>query len=82
MERQAALYEAQREQLLQIHPEQYVLFGDGKVLDADTDFETLILRIFAEIGPREVFIQQVGIEAATPVMRTSLLTNRILNTLR
>lgn len=59
MAQQAALYEAQREHLLKTHAGQYVLFEDGKVLDADIDFETLILRIFAETGPRDVFIQQV-----------------------
>ncbi len=70
MEQQAASYEAQREQLLQTHAGQYVHFEDGNVLDADTDFETLILRTFAETGPRDVFIQQVGGEAVTPTVRT------------
>lgn len=74
MEQQAALYEAQREQLLQTHAGQYVLFEDGKVLDADTDFETLILRTFLENGYRDVFIQQVGAETVMPTVRTPFLT--------
>lgn len=59
MEQQAALYEAQRERLLQTHAGQYIHFEDGTVLDADADFETLILRTFAETGSKDVFIQAV-----------------------
>lgn len=74
MEQQAVLYEAQKERLLQTHRGQYILFEDGKVLDADADFETLVLRTFAQNGPRDVFVQQVGVENATPVVRTPFVT--------
>ena len=70
MEQQAALYKSQQNQLLGTYLGQYILFEDGKVLDADLDFETLILRIFAETGPRDVFIRQVGVEPTRPIGRT------------
>lgn len=74
MERQATLYSAQRDALTQRYLGQYVLFADGQVLDADRNFETLILRAYAETGPRDVFIQQVGSEDVTPMVRTPLLS--------
>lgn len=57
IERQSIAYEQHREQLLQNYKGQYVLFENGNVLDADIDFDTLVLRVIAQSGPRDVFIQ-------------------------
>lgn len=73
MERQATLYEAQKDQLISTYQGQFVYFEEGKVIDADNDFEILILRIFADSGPRDIFIRQVSAEAVVPSIRTPFL---------
>jgi hypothetical protein len=59
MERQAIAFEQARSVLLEQFLGQYVWFEDGRVLDADVDHETLVLRIYGDGEPRPLFVRKV-----------------------
>ena len=77
MERQSSLYQKHQAQLHQTYLGQYVLFEDGNVLDADADFEALVLRTFENEAPRDVFIKQVGSSDELPLVRTPFLSKAV-----
>ncbi|MEB3295216.1 MAG: hypothetical protein VKJ24_18840 [Synechococcales bacterium] len=59
MERQAALFEQMKSDLLEQYCNQFVWFEDGKVLDADKNHEVLVLRVYGEGAPRPLFVKKV-----------------------
>jgi hypothetical protein len=73
MDRQALLYEQQRRELLPRYNGQYIVFQDGVVLDADTDYASLIRRSYAESGPRPLFIRLVAAEDPSYSVRTPFM---------
>ena len=73
MDRQAALYTAQKEQLLQDYSGLYIHFEEGRVLDSDPSLENLVLRAFEASGSRDLFIKKVEEHSATPTVRTPFL---------
>jgi hypothetical protein len=73
MDKQALLYEQQRHELLTRYNGQYIVFQDGVVLDADTDYASLIRRSYAESGPRPLFIRLVAAEDPSYSVRTPFM---------
>jgi hypothetical protein len=73
MDRQALLYEQQRSELVTRYQGQYIVFKDGVVLDADTDYASLIRRSYAESGPRPLFIRLVAAEDPNYSVRTPFM---------
>jgi hypothetical protein len=59
MERQAIAFEQAKPVLLEQFLGQYVWFEDGRILDADVDHETLVLRIYGDGEPRPLFVRKV-----------------------
>jgi hypothetical protein len=59
MEAQAKLYDQQRGDLFLRYQGQYIWFEDGEVRDADDSFAGLMERIYAETGPRPLFVCKV-----------------------
>lgn len=52
----AAWYEKNKQRLLKRHEGEYLAIVDGKVVDHDPDFSELSERIFADLGPRPIFM--------------------------
>jgi hypothetical protein len=73
MDKQALLYEQQRHELLTRYNGQYIVFQDGVVLDADTDYASLIRRSYAESGPRPLFIRLVTAADPSYFVRTPFM---------
>jgi hypothetical protein len=74
MDKQALLYEQQRHELLTRYNGQYIVFQDGVVLDADTDYASLIRRSYAESGPRPLFIRLVAAVDPSYSVRTPFMS--------
>jgi hypothetical protein len=74
MDKQALLYEQQRRELLTRYNGQYIVFQDGVVLDADTDYASLIRRSYAESGPRPLFIRLVAAADPSYSVRTPFMS--------
>jgi hypothetical protein len=74
MDTQSLLYEQQRHELLTRYNGQYIVFQDGVVLDADTDYASLIRRSYAESGPRPLFIRLVAAEDPSYSVRTPFMS--------
>jgi hypothetical protein len=74
MDKQALLYEQQRHELLTRYNGQYIVFQDGVVLDADTDYASLIRRSYAESGPRPLFIRLVAAADPSYSVRTPFMS--------
>jgi hypothetical protein len=70
MEEQSQQFDHHRSHLLQTHPNQFIWFESGQVLDADTDFATLCDRVLPTYRP--TFIRQVLPEDPQPQVRTPL----------
>jgi hypothetical protein len=70
MEEQSQQFDNHRSHLLQTHPNQFIWFESGQVLDADTDFATLCDRVLPTHRP--TFIRQVLPEDPQPQVRTPL----------
>jgi hypothetical protein len=59
MERQSIAFEQAKPELMAQFLNQYVWFEDGRVLDADVDHETLVLRVYGDGEPRPLFVRKV-----------------------
>jgi hypothetical protein len=59
MERQSIAFEQAKPELMAQFLNQYVWFEDGRVLDADVDHETLVLRVYGDGEPRPLFVKKV-----------------------
>lgn len=59
MERQAVSFAANREKLLSQYAGMYVIFEDGKVLDAGPDEAALVMRYCTRDEPKDMFVKKV-----------------------
>jgi len=59
MERQAASFAANREKLLKQYAGMYVIFEDGKVLDAGPDEAALVIGYCTRDEPKHMFVKKV-----------------------
>jgi hypothetical protein len=57
--RQALLFDQMRSELLPQYSDKWVWFSDGKVLDADENYQALLDRVKKEIGDKIVLIKFV-----------------------
>jgi hypothetical protein len=64
LERQQALFDAAKLELLQRYRGQYVAFEDGQVLDHDSDDRAMADRVYQTYGYRDILMQWVTEEAA------------------
>lgn len=63
--RQALLFDQMRSELMSQYSDKWVWFCDGKVLDADEDYLTLLDRVKKETGDKMVFVKKVSPVAAS-----------------
>jgi hypothetical protein len=59
LDRQEALFDAAKPQLLATYPGEFVAFEDGIVLDHDTHEQALAQRIFTQRPKQDLLIRQV-----------------------
>ncbi len=59
LDRQEALFDAAKPQLLTTYPGEFVAFENGIVLDHDTNEQTLAQRVFAQRPNQDLLIRQV-----------------------
>jgi hypothetical protein len=57
---QALLFDQMRSDLLRQYADKWVWFCDGKVLDADDDYQALLDRVKKEMGDKIVFVKKVS----------------------
>jgi hypothetical protein len=57
--RDVAWFDKHRAALLARHPGKYLAIVDQSVRDSDPDFSALATRIFAQLGPRPVFMPKL-----------------------
>ncbi|MEL6488458.1 MAG: DUF5678 domain-containing protein [Cyanobacteria bacterium J06621_3] len=60
MERQEALYEEVKSELMKQYANEYIAFEDGKVLDHDVDEERLAKRVYQKYGYRDLLMLNVS----------------------
>ncbi|MCU0533946.1 MAG: DUF5678 domain-containing protein [Hydrococcus sp. Prado102] len=58
--RQALLFDQMRSELLRQYFDKWVWFCDGKVLDADKDYQALLDRVKKQMGDKIVFVKKVS----------------------
>jgi hypothetical protein len=58
--RQALLFDQMRSELMSQYSDKWVWFCDGKVLDADDDYQALLDRVKKEIDDKIVFVKKVS----------------------
>jgi hypothetical protein len=59
LDRQEALFDEAKPQLLTTYPGEFVAFENGIVLDHDTNEQTLAQRVFAQRPTQDLLIRQV-----------------------
>jgi hypothetical protein len=59
LDRQEALFDAAKPQLLTTYPGQFVAFEDGLVLDHDSNEQALAQRVFTQRPTQDLLIRQV-----------------------
>ncbi|MEL6439420.1 MAG: hypothetical protein AAFQ80_09230 [Cyanobacteria bacterium J06621_8] len=59
LQTQSELYERHLPQLLEKYAGMYIIFEDGKVIDADNDEATLVMGTYATKGTQDLFIKKV-----------------------
>jgi hypothetical protein len=59
LERQQALFEAAKPELLKTYRNQYIAFEDGQVLDHDWDERTMAERVYQKYGYRDILMSWV-----------------------
>jgi hypothetical protein len=59
LDRQEALFDAAKPQLLQTYLGEFVAFEDGIVLDHDRNEQTLVQRVFVQCPHQDLLIRQV-----------------------
>jgi hypothetical protein len=60
LERQQALFEAAKSELMKIYCGQYIAFEDGQVLDHDWDDRAMAERVYQKYGYRDIFMNWVA----------------------
>jgi hypothetical protein len=56
---QQSLYQANKPELLSQYQGKYIAFENGIVLDSDLDDRTLMRRLYAKYGHRDIFVEYV-----------------------
>lgn len=59
LQRQSELYKQNKPQLLDKYAGMYIIFEDGKVIDADEDETALVMRTYETMGVRDLFVKKV-----------------------
>jgi hypothetical protein len=69
LDRQEALFEAAKPQLLATYPGEFVAFEDGLVLDHDSNEQALAQRVFTQRPTQDLLIRQVLEQEPTLMVR-------------
>ena len=69
LQRQSKLYNQQKSQLLNKYSGMYIIFEEGKVIDADQDETALVMRAYKKMGVRDLFVKKVIKDEPTLVAR-------------
>jgi hypothetical protein len=80
-DKQKALYEKMRTELVSNHLGEFIAFEDGQVLDHDLNGKKLVERVYQRYGYRDLLIRQVWLEeprlsVASVMHSTAPLTQR------
>jgi hypothetical protein len=80
-DKQKALYEKMRTELVSNHLGEFIAFEDGQVLDHDLNEKKLVERVYQRYGYRDLLIRQVWLEeprlsVASVMHSTAPLTQR------
>lgn len=75
--RQALLFDKMRSELASQYLGKWVLFEEGKVLDADEEHKALLKRVSETGGNKIVFISKVELQEPQPVPATSLSSTSV-----
>jgi hypothetical protein len=59
LQRQSELYDKFKPQLLKKYAGMYIIFEDGKVIDADKNEAELVMRAYKKIGIKDLFVKKV-----------------------
>ncbi len=59
LQTQSELYEHHLPQLLEKYAGMYIIFEDGKVIDADNDEAALVMRAYDKMGTKDLFVKKV-----------------------
>jgi hypothetical protein len=59
LQRQNELYKQFKPQLLDKYAGMYIIFEDGKVIDADKNEAELVMRAYEKMGIRDLFVKKV-----------------------
>ena len=70
LQTQSELYEHHLPQLLEKYAGMYIIFEDGKVIDADNDEAALVMRAYAKMGTKDLFVKKVI--ATEPTLRARI----------
>ncbi len=70
--RESTLYREQHAELKKQYNGQFIAMHHGKVVDKDSDFQTLVNRIRKRFGETAVMITQVGDEPDTTINRRGI----------
>jgi hypothetical protein len=69
LDRQEALFDTAKPQLLNQYPGEFVAFEDGIVLDHDASEPALAQRVFAQRPTQDLLIRQVLVQEPTLMVR-------------
>ncbi len=69
LEKDRAAFLRLKDELFRTHPGQYVGFRDGEFIDSDSDWTTLVERIYERFGYVPICVKKV--EAQEPIYRIS-----------
>ncbi len=59
LQTQSELYKRHLPQLLEKYAGMYIIFEDGKVIDADNDEAALVMRAYAKMSIKDLFVKKV-----------------------
>ncbi|MFQ5858026.1 MAG: DUF5678 domain-containing protein [Anaerolineae bacterium] len=59
LEREHAVFERLKPELLKTHAGQWVAIVDGELVDSDADEDALVQRVYVEYGYRTIFVEEV-----------------------
>jgi hypothetical protein len=71
LDRQEALFDTAKPQLLNQYPGEFVAFEDGIVLDHDVSEQALAQRVFAQRPTQDLLIRQVLVQEPTLMVRSA-----------
>jgi hypothetical protein len=71
IDRQEALFDAAKPELLALYSREFVAFEDGLVLDHDSNEQTLAQRVFTQHPTQDLLIRQVLEQGPTLMVRST-----------